>query len=97
IGLGSILSAPRRLEIGEDSYIGKFCTIQCEGTIGRSASYFSSQTTFAVVQALSAGGTKMPLDAFSGYSIYQSATGAGPGCSSNCFGSIALPNVAFPV
>ena len=35
IGVGSILSAPRRLEIGEDSYIGKFCTIQCEGTIGR--------------------------------------------------------------
>src|SRR6478672_5014840 len=35
IGPGSILSATRRLEIGEDAYIGKFCTIQCDGTIGR--------------------------------------------------------------
>jgi len=35
IGPGSILSATRRLEVGEDAYIGKFCTIQCDGTIGR--------------------------------------------------------------
>ena len=35
IGPGSILSATRRLEVGEDTYIGKFCTIQCDGTIGR--------------------------------------------------------------
>jgi acetyltransferase-like isoleucine patch superfamily enzyme len=35
VGPGSIISAPRRLEIGDDVYIGKFCTIQCDGKIGR--------------------------------------------------------------
>jgi len=35
IGPGSILSAPHELEIGDDVYIGKYCTIQCNGKIGR--------------------------------------------------------------
>lgn len=35
IGPGSILSASRKLSIGDDVYIGKYCTIQCNGTIGR--------------------------------------------------------------
>jgi acetyltransferase-like isoleucine patch superfamily enzyme len=35
VGPGTIISAPRRLEIGNDVYIGKFCTIQCNGRIGR--------------------------------------------------------------
>lgn len=35
IGPGSILSASRKLTIGDDVYIGKHCTIQCNGTIGR--------------------------------------------------------------
>lgn len=34
IGLGSILWAPRRLTIGDDVYIGKYCTIECDGSIG---------------------------------------------------------------
>jgi len=34
LGLFSYLSAPRRLTLGNDVYIGKFCTIQCNGTIG---------------------------------------------------------------
>jgi acetyltransferase-like isoleucine patch superfamily enzyme len=34
IGLGSILWAPQRLTIGDDVYIGKSCTIQCDGQIG---------------------------------------------------------------
>jgi acetyltransferase-like isoleucine patch superfamily enzyme len=35
IGPGSILSAPRRIDIGDDVYVGKYCTIQCDGRIGR--------------------------------------------------------------
>jgi acetyltransferase-like isoleucine patch superfamily enzyme len=35
IGPGSILAAAHRLEVGEDVYVGKFCTIQCDGKIGR--------------------------------------------------------------
>ena len=34
VGIGSILFAPRRLVIGRDVYIGKFCTIECDGEIG---------------------------------------------------------------
>lgn len=34
IGIGSILWAPRRLVVGHDVYIGKNCTIECNGTIG---------------------------------------------------------------
>jgi len=34
VGIGSILFAPRRLVIGRDVYIGKFCTIECDGKIG---------------------------------------------------------------
>jgi len=34
VGIGSILSAPRRMVIGTDVYIGKFCTIECDGEIG---------------------------------------------------------------
>jgi acetyltransferase-like isoleucine patch superfamily enzyme len=35
IGIGSILSAPRGLTVADDVYIGKFCTVQCDGAIGR--------------------------------------------------------------
>ena len=34
IGLGSTLWAPRNMTIGDDVYIGKFCTIVCDGSIG---------------------------------------------------------------
>ena len=35
IGPFSVLSAPRRLEIGDNGYIGKYCTLQVSGRIGR--------------------------------------------------------------
>jgi len=35
IGIGSILWAPNRLTVGDNVYIGKFCTIECNGSIGR--------------------------------------------------------------
>jgi acetyltransferase-like isoleucine patch superfamily enzyme len=35
IGIGSIVSAPNHLEIADEVYIGKYCTIQCDGQIGR--------------------------------------------------------------
>jgi acetyltransferase-like isoleucine patch superfamily enzyme len=35
IGIGSILWAPNRLTIADDVYIGKFCTLECDGSIGR--------------------------------------------------------------
>lgn len=34
VGLGSIVSATKGLTIGDDVYIGKYCTIQCDGEIG---------------------------------------------------------------
>ncbi len=34
IGPGSVLWAPRGLSIGDDVYIGKRCTIECDGSIG---------------------------------------------------------------
>jgi virginiamycin A acetyltransferase len=34
IGLGSILWAPHELVVGDDVYIGKGCTIECDGRIG---------------------------------------------------------------
>lgn len=34
IGLGTILWAPNDLVIGDDVYIGKGCTIECDGIIG---------------------------------------------------------------
>jgi acetyltransferase-like isoleucine patch superfamily enzyme len=35
IGVGSILSAPTELTIADHVYVGKFCTVQCDGEIGR--------------------------------------------------------------
>lgn len=35
IGIGSILWAPNQLSVAADVYIGKFCTIECDGRIGR--------------------------------------------------------------
>jgi acetyltransferase-like isoleucine patch superfamily enzyme len=35
IGIGSILWAPNRLTVADDVYIGKFCTLECDGSIGR--------------------------------------------------------------
>lgn len=35
IGIGSILWAPHRLTVASDVYIGKFCTLECDGSIGR--------------------------------------------------------------
>jgi len=37
IGLGTLLWAPNRLDIGNDVYIGKRCTIECDGSIGDNA------------------------------------------------------------
>jgi acetyltransferase-like isoleucine patch superfamily enzyme len=34
LGIGSIIDAPRRMVIGRDVHIGKFCTIECDGKIG---------------------------------------------------------------
>ena len=34
IGLGTILWAPNDLVIGDDVYLGKGCTIECDGSIG---------------------------------------------------------------
>ena len=34
VGIGSIIDAPRRMVIGRDVHIGKFCTIECDGKIG---------------------------------------------------------------
>jgi acetyltransferase-like isoleucine patch superfamily enzyme len=34
IGIGTVLWAPTGLTIGEDVYIGKGCTIECDGCIG---------------------------------------------------------------
>jgi acetyltransferase-like isoleucine patch superfamily enzyme len=34
IGLGTILWAPNRLDVGDDVYVGKGCTIECDGSIG---------------------------------------------------------------
>lgn len=34
IGLGSFVSSYGRLEIGDNVYIGKYCSIQCSGRIG---------------------------------------------------------------
>jgi acetyltransferase-like isoleucine patch superfamily enzyme len=35
IGLGTIMWAPRSLTVGPRVYIGKNCTIECDGSIGR--------------------------------------------------------------
>ena len=34
IGIGSKIAAPRHLVIGNDVYVGKLCTIECDGEIG---------------------------------------------------------------
>jgi acetyltransferase-like isoleucine patch superfamily enzyme len=34
LGVGTILWAPRSLRVGDDVYIGKGCTIECDGSIG---------------------------------------------------------------
>ena len=34
LGLGTILYAPHRMTVGSDVYIGKGCTIECDGVIG---------------------------------------------------------------
>lgn len=34
LGIGTILSAPNRLTLGNHIYIGKNCTIECDGQIG---------------------------------------------------------------
>ena len=34
IGPGSVLEAPRQLTVGDNVYIGKHCTIECDGEIG---------------------------------------------------------------
>lgn len=34
IGVLSYISSPTQLQIGDDVYVGKFCTIQCSGSIG---------------------------------------------------------------
>ena len=34
IGLGTILWVPNNLVIGDDVYLGKGCTIECDGSIG---------------------------------------------------------------
>jgi len=34
IGLGSVLWAPNQLTVGSDVYVGKGCTVECDGRIG---------------------------------------------------------------
>jgi acetyltransferase-like isoleucine patch superfamily enzyme len=34
VGIGSILSSCYGLTVGDNTYIGKFCTVQCDGDIG---------------------------------------------------------------
>ena len=34
LGVGSVIGAPRGMEIGRDVSVGKFCTIECDGRIG---------------------------------------------------------------
>jgi acetyltransferase-like isoleucine patch superfamily enzyme len=34
LGIGSKVAAPTRLKIGNDVYVGKLCTIECDGEIG---------------------------------------------------------------
>ncbi|MDR3742415.1 MAG: DapH/DapD/GlmU-related protein [Terracidiphilus sp.] len=34
LGMGTILYAPKRMTVGDDVYIGKGCTIECDGEIG---------------------------------------------------------------
>ena len=34
-GVGTVVEAPRQLVIEDDVYIGKYCTIECDGRIGR--------------------------------------------------------------
>jgi acetyltransferase-like isoleucine patch superfamily enzyme len=34
LGLGSVVWAPRRLTVGRNVYVGKGCTIECDGAIG---------------------------------------------------------------
>ena len=34
IGVGSVLEAPQSLVVEDDVYIGKYCTIECDGRIG---------------------------------------------------------------
>jgi acetyltransferase-like isoleucine patch superfamily enzyme len=35
IGIGSILDSYHGLTVGSDTYIGKYCTVECDGEIGR--------------------------------------------------------------
>ena len=35
LGIGSIVSAPHKLTIEDGVYIGKFCTVECDGAIGK--------------------------------------------------------------
>jgi acetyltransferase-like isoleucine patch superfamily enzyme len=35
IGVGTILDAPHRLIVADHVYIGKYCTVECDGQIGR--------------------------------------------------------------
>ena len=34
LGMGAIIDAPRKMEIGRDVWVGKFSTIECDGKIG---------------------------------------------------------------
>jgi virginiamycin A acetyltransferase len=34
LGLGTTLWAPNGLTVGDDVYVGRFCSIECDGTIG---------------------------------------------------------------
>lgn len=34
IGIGSVLWAPNRLDVADCVYIGKYCTVECDGRIG---------------------------------------------------------------
>jgi acetyltransferase-like isoleucine patch superfamily enzyme len=34
MGFGSFISSPHSLQIGDDVYVGKYCSIQCSGQIG---------------------------------------------------------------
>jgi acetyltransferase-like isoleucine patch superfamily enzyme len=35
VGIGTVIEAPHRMVIEDDVYVGKYCTIECDGRIGR--------------------------------------------------------------
>lgn len=39
VGIGSIIWAPNQMQIGDNVYIGKYCTIECDGKVGNNVMF----------------------------------------------------------